>query len=218
MSQAAQEARRSAGGLGVSTSRGTHLDALQALSGVNHLVLGRLAESFPGGRGLATATREQLRALGCSVAQSARVVNAFTLTRSVERPPRSRHTRTPVAARTFILERRPDILDLEVEVFLVIPLNARQRPLDLFQVGQGTLASVDVHPREVFTPLVRMRAHSAIVAHNHPSGDAEPSAADIELTNRLVEAGNLLGIPVLDHLVLARSEFTSQAASGFLRN
>ena len=74
---------------------------------------------------------------------------------------------------------------------------------ELFTVGQGTVAQVDVHPREVFCPLVRMRAHSCIIAHNHPSGDPTPSDADIHLTSRLVEVGTLLGVPVLDHLVLA---------------
>jgi DNA repair protein RadC len=95
------------------------------------------------------------------------------------------------------------------ERFWVVALDARNRPLSRHLVAQGSLASCMVHPREVFAPLVRRRAAAAILVHNHPSGDPTPSPEDERLTERLVEAGRLLGIPVLDHLVVGRRGYYS---------
>jgi DNA repair protein RadC len=84
------------------------------------------------------------------------------------------------------------------------------------QIAVGSLAQVDVHPREVFRPLVRSGMHSVILVHNHPSGDVEPSDADLELTRRLSDVGRLVGIPVLDHLVVTRTDSISMATLGLL--
>jgi len=73
-----------------------------------------------------------------------------------------------------------------------------------------------VHPREVFVPLVRESAAAVIVAHNHPSGDPEPSTQDEELTDRLRRAGEVLGIPLLDHIVVGASTYVSLASRGRL--
>jgi len=73
-----------------------------------------------------------------------------------------------------------------------------------------------VHPREVFRPAIMASAAAMILVHNHPSGDPEPSRDDFELTKRLVRAGELLGIPVLDHLIVVRSGFLSLKREGHL--
>jgi len=84
-------------------------------------------------------------------------------------------------------------------------------------VAVGTVNSVDVHPRDVFRDAVRSNAAAIIVAHNHPSGRTDPSVEDHALTAQLVRAGELLGIPVLDHLVLApNGEYVSLADRGCL--
>jgi DNA repair protein RadC len=88
------------------------------------------------------------------------------------------------------------------ELFVVMALDAKQRLISIFQIAQGGATSVEVHPREVFAPLIRARACGALVAHNHPSGDPEPSEDDLHLTHRLRSAGELLGIPLLDHIVV----------------
>jgi DNA repair protein RadC len=103
----------------------------------------------------------------------------------------------------------PRLGALAVETFWAILLDARGRPLGEVQVAQGTLTACLVHPREVFAPAIRARAASVIVVHNHPSGDPEPSPEDWLLTERLAEVGQLLGIPLLDHLVIARGGFRS---------
>jgi DNA repair protein RadC len=104
----------------------------------------------------------------------------------------------------------------ETETFLVIGCDARQRVRSVREISHGSLAQVDVHPREVFRDAIRDGVHSIIVAHNHPSGEPEPSQADIELTRRLVDVGRTVGIPVLDHLVVTRTRSCSLAALGLV--
>jgi DNA repair protein RadC len=103
------------------------------------------------------------------------------------------------------------------ECFVVMPMDSKNRPAGRPQlVAMGTANSVEVHPRDVFRLAIKRNAVSLIVAHNHPSGDTAPSADDRDLTRRLVEAGKLLGVPVLDHLVVARDAHTSLADQGLL--
>jgi DNA repair protein RadC len=93
------------------------------------------------------------------------------------------------------------------EVFVVLLLYARGRALGVVVVSRGTLTATLVHPREIFAPAIETRAASIIIAHNHPTGSAEPSDEDLELTERLIAAGELLGIPVLDSMVIGDGEF-----------
>lgn len=91
----------------------------------------------------------------------------------------------------------------EQEVFWVIALDSKHRPLaEPQRVAVGTVNGVSVHPRDVFKVAVRWNAQSVIVVHNHPSGDPSPSREDILLTRRLQEAAQMMGIPLLDHVIL----------------
>lgn len=90
------------------------------------------------------------------------------------------------------------------ESFWVIMLDARGRAIGTERIAEGTLTSCLVHPREVFAPAIRARAAHIVLVHNHPSGDPTPSPEDITLTERLSEAGQILGIPVVDHVVIGR--------------
>jgi DNA repair protein RadC len=83
-------------------------------------------------------------------------------------------------------------------------------------VSRGSLNASIVHPREVFRPAIISSAASIVLAHNHPSGDPEPSDEDISITRRLAQVGELLGIPVLDHVVIAKRGFVSLRARGQL--
>jgi DNA repair protein RadC len=102
--------------------------------------------------------------------------------------------------------------DRPVECFWVLCLDARGGLTELIEVSCGTLTACLVHPREVFAPALVRRAASVVVAHNHPSGDPRPSPEDLELTDRLVEAGELLGVPMLDHVIVAGGRWWSWAA------
>lgn len=102
-----------------------------------------------------------------------------------------------------------DIKDLRKEYFVALFLNARNQVICREDVSVGSLNASLVHPREVFVPAVGSSAASVILAHNHPSGDVTPSREDIELTRRMVQAGEIMGIEVLDHLIVGSERFLS---------
>ena len=88
------------------------------------------------------------------------------------------------------------------EVMVMLVLDAKNKVVGAFEVSRGSLNSSIVHPREVFKRALLLNGASIIVAHNHPSGDTTPSREDVNVTKRLVEGGNILGINVLDHIII----------------
>jgi DNA repair protein RadC len=92
---------------------------------------------------------------------------------------------------------------------VLITLNGGNRVIKIRTISVGTANSTQAHPREAFAPAIEDRAVAVIFAHNHPSGSHEPSMEDLFLTQKLCEAGQILEIPVLDHLVISSSGFTS---------
>ncbi|MFQ7473935.1 MAG: JAB domain-containing protein, partial [Anaerovoracaceae bacterium] len=95
-------------------------------------------------------------------------------------------------------------------------INAKGEIIEESKISIGDLCSSTTHPREVFVDAVRRSAGSVIFLHNHPSGDPEPSQMDVETTKRLMEAGEILGIPVLDHIVIGDGKFVSMKARGLI--
>ena len=104
-----------------------------------------------------------------------------------------------------------ELAHLEQEEMHVLALDSRHRLIQRFMVARGALNVVHVSPRDVFRRLLREGAAAAIVAHNHPSGDFTPSPEDLELTRRLRAAGDLVGVALIDHLVIAHSGYHSFA-------
>lgn len=102
-----------------------------------------------------------------------------------------------------------DIFLEPVEVFRVMLLDGKNRLLFFEDVGRGSVSACLVHPREVFWSAIHHRASAIICVHNHPSGDPEPSAEDRTITSRLREAGELLGIRLLDHIIIGESSYYS---------
>lgn len=102
------------------------------------------------------------------------------------------------------------------EVFKLLMLDGKNRIFVDYLVSEGCLTSSLVHPREVYIQAIKNSAASVIFLHNHPSGDATPSPEDIEITKRLVVAGELLGIKVLDHIIIGEKEYISFADKGLL--
>jgi len=100
------------------------------------------------------------------------------------------------------------------EVFRVLLLDARHRVLRKVTASIGTIDSALVHPRDVFREAIRRNAAAVVLVHNHPSGDPKPSRDDIELTKRLARAGEILGICVLDHVIVAAGEYVSLRERG----
>lgn len=145
---------------------------------------------------------------GLSEAAARRVVAAFSLGRRAERA-RRRPRASMRSPRAVFEEVRPWLRGAEKETFLVLLLDAKHALQRTVRVSEGTLTSSLVHPREVFGPAIREASAAVVVAHNHPSGDPEPSREDLDVTRRLADAGRLLGIPLLDHVVVGDGTFVS---------
>lgn len=109
-----------------------------------------------------------------------------------------------------------DLRDHKKEHFVIFFLDARNQKIARETISVGTLTMSLVHPREVFEPAIARSAAQIILAHNHPSGDPEPSAEDIRVTEQLREAGKILGIAIVDHIVVAAAGFRSMKSCGLL--
>lgn len=106
--------------------------------------------------------------------------------------------------------------DRRKEYFLVLLLDGKNRIVRELQVSEGSLNQSIVHPREVFSQAVRESAAAVILVHNHPTGDPTPSREDLEITRRLKDAGDLMGIKVLDHIIIGDGSFLSFASKGLI--
>jgi len=115
-----------------------------------------------------------------------------------------------------IWESLRDIRSLKKEHFVVFYLDTRNQEIKREIISVGCLNANLVHPREVFEPAVKHLAASLIAAHNHPSGNLEPSREDIDLTKRLTGAGKLLGIELLDHVIVSKDGFSSFKEKGLI--
>lgn len=141
---------------------------------------------------------------------------ALELARRLEREdPRQTGPVTGSHAVFEFLRRR--FLGMKVEHFVVLLLDTRNHVTRVVPVSEGTLNQSLVHPREAFREAVRDSAAAVIFAHNHPSGDPTPSRDDNAITERLVRAGDLMGVKVLDHVIVGRESYFSYADTGRLR-
>jgi DNA repair protein RadC len=189
--------------VGTGSRRASALDLAEALLGSG---LRGLA-----GRSLAEIERQK----GLGRAKATRVLAALELGARIASEGRgpSPSFRTPAESARYLLPRygsRP------VETFGVLSLDVRHRLRREAVISVGCLTSSLVHPREVFQEAVSSRAAALVLFHNHPSGDPEPSSEDLSLTRRLVSAGTLMGIEVLDHLILGAGRFVSLKERGAL--
>lgn len=176
----------------------------------------RLVDDHGGIAGLARLGLGELAALrGVGHGKACRLVGAFEVGRRALTRPLARGCRIG-SSRDVDAALRPRLGALEVEEFLVIPLDARHRVLGEVRVGVGSTTYCPVSPADVFRVALRAAAAGIVVVHNHPSGDPSPSAEDIDLTVRLVRAGEVLGIRVLDHVVVGREGSFSFVDAGLL--
>jgi DNA repair protein RadC len=186
--------------------------------GANALSIANLLLSGAGGlHGLLRFTYDglrQVKGLGGG-AKAARVLAALEIgrrtlaCRPVERP----QLLTPRDVARYLM---PEYGGRPIEQFGVVLLDARHRVLKTSVLTVGTLDSSPVHPREVFREATAVAAAAIVLFHNHPSGDPNPSPPDLVLTQRMVAAGVLMGIEVLDHVILCDSRYCSLKESGSL--
>lgn len=173
-------------------------------------VVATMVESVGGLVDVARASpRELSQVTGIGAARAAQIAAAFELGR---RAVEAEHHRTALGRPEDVFRLvAPRVAGLQQEIFLALGVDVRSGLLDVVEVARGTVSGVEVHPREVFRPLIRMAAAGAVLVHNHPSGDPTPSYEDVELTRRMRAVGEVLGIPVIDHVVVSERSFRSIA-------
>lgn len=188
-----------------------------ASSGTSAIDQGRLLiQRFNNLRNLATATATELKVIrGIGPAKAAELLAVFELARrfgSSPLRPGARYT-TAQAVFAHFHER---LRDHKRERFIALLLDSKNRLLREVGISEGSLTASIVHPREVFVPIVRESAAAVLFVHNHPSGDPAPSREDLDITRRLKEAGDLMGVRVLDHIIIGSESYVSLADRGLL--
>jgi len=154
---------------------------------------------------------------GIGPAKAAQLKAAFELGRRSFSPPLSHRTKIH-SSQDIFRHFSPTFRYLKKEIFKIVLLDQKNKIIRDVVVSEGSLTLTVVHPREVFNPAVRDSAASVIFLHNHPSGDPTPSSEDRELTRRLVAAGDLMGIQVLDHVIIGDHHYFSFSDAGYIRN
>jgi DNA repair protein RadC len=175
-----------------------------------------LLVAFGGLHGLLRASRDDLlRMRGLGEARAAQVMAALEIGRRVlaVRPAERLQITSPRDAAHFLM---PEYSARPVEQFGLLMLDTRHRVLRTSVLTVGTLDCAAVQPREVFRQALLASAAAVVMFHNHPSGDPQPSGEDVELTRRMVAAGELMGIRVVDHVVLGDGRYCSLKESGYL--
>ncbi|WP_297203192.1 DNA repair protein RadC [uncultured Pluralibacter sp.] len=175
-----------------------------------------LLSHFGSLHGLLEASEAELRGVnGIGMAKYAQLkgitelARRFFSVRLMEQDP----LHTPDATREFL---QSHLCDEEREIFMVIFLDNQNRVIKHSRMFSGTLSHVEVHPREIVREAIKANAAALILAHNHPSGSAEPSKADRFITEKVVKSCNFMEIKVLDHLVIGRGEIVSFAERGWI--
>jgi len=192
--------------LGTGTIRRPAADVAADLLGAVAGSLRRLARKSPA---------ELVRLSGIGRVKATRVLGALELGIRLgeETRPKPTRIRTPEDIVRLVGER---LRDLEVEEFHILALNSQHEVQRDVLVSRGVLDGSLVHPREVFRPAITEAAAGIVLVHNHPSGDPSPSSEDRAVTRQMTAAGALLGIPVLDHLIVAGDRWLSFAREGLL--
>jgi len=175
----------------------------------------RLLSQFGSLKGIANASVEELAQVrGIGVAKTSQIKAAFELTNRLESYAESGDkplVKTPEDVAGLVRSR---LKGKKREYFLALLLDTRNKLIRVAEISVGSLDSSVVHPREVFKEAVLASAASVIFVHNHPSGDPEASEDDIKLSKRLAEAGELMGIDVLDHIIIGDKKYLSLKREG----
>ena len=173
----------------------------------------KLLSKFGNLRNLASASMEELTQIkGIGPAKAAQIKAAFELSKRLENSS-SKGTKVTVKSPEDVIKAAgSQIKGKKKEHFLVLCLDTRNHLINTHTVSVGSLDCSIVHPREVFKEAISSCAASVIFVHNHPSGDPTPSEDDIKLTKRLVEASEIIGIDVLDHIIICDEDHLSMKA------
>lgn len=144
---------------------------------------------------------------GIDIAKACTLLSAFEITKRAMEV-EDNNLPTILSAKDAVAQLQ-ELRSAKKEHFVVLYLNARNQLVYKEVISIGTINASIVHPREIFKPAIEHLSIGVIIAHNHPSGDADPSVDDLKLTDRLTEAGKLMGIEVIDHIIITKDNFKS---------
>jgi len=175
----------------------------------------RLLSAFGNIKNLSEASIEELLAIkGIGLAKAAQIKSAFELAR---RKDDHDYPKISVKSHQDVVKLvSPRLKDKKKEHFLILCLDTKNNLIKINTISTGTLDANLVHPREVFKEAIQSLASSIILIHNHPSGNPEPSDADLDITKRILETGKIIGIDVLDHIIIADNKSLSFKEKGIL--
>ena len=175
----------------------------------------RLLSQFGSLKGIAGASVEELAQVkGIGIAKASQIKAAFELTNRLESYSEGGEkplVKTPEDVARLVQSR---LKGKKKEYFLALLLDTRNQLIRVAEISIGSLDSSIVHPREVFKEAVSASAAAVIFAHNHPSGEPEASEDDVKLTKRLTEAGEIMGVDVLDHIIIGHKKYLSLKREG----
>jgi DNA repair protein RadC len=181
------------------------------------VLVNTLLKAFRGNlKDLFTATVEDLLAIdGISLPDAYKIKAVFELGKRITSSWKGDH---PLITSTddVVLLMAPSMIYLRQEEFRVLLLDTKNQLLSYHKISLGTLDETVVHPRDVFRPAITHAAASIILLHNHPSGDAEPSEANMLLTRELLMCSQVLDIPIIDHIIIAKTDVTSMKKRNLL--
>ena len=192
------------------------------VKGENAIEMGqRMISTFGGLLGIQRASYEELRDLhGVGPAKAAQIKAAVELGSRLAAKSQMEEHDSVSSPEDVARLYQYDMAELQQEVLKVVLLDTRNHIIDTVDVYKGSVNSSQVRIAEIFTPAIRRNLPSIIVLHNHPSGDPSPSPDDVAMTRAIIQAGKLLDVDVLDHIVIARQGFVSlkQRGLGFSKD
>lgn len=181
--------------------------------GMNVIELARkIIGKFPNGDLANTSFKDLKNTFGLGKSKACEILACFELGKRFLKDKKSELILSP----KDVWENLKDVRDHKKEHFAVFYLDTRNQEIQREIISIGILNANIIHPREVFEPAVRNSAAQILVAHNHPSGDTQPSDDDIKVTKNLIEAGKILGIEIVDHVVVSKNSFLSLKGEGLL--
>jgi len=170
---------------------------------------GQLLKRFDNLRGLLEASIEEMAEVkGIGKVKAVQIKAALEISRRLMMSPASERViiKSPDDVAALVMN---DMRNLDKEYFRILLLNTKNHVLSIETINIGTLNSSMVHPREIFKAAIKKSAAALILLHNHPSGDPSPSRDDINITKRIIQSGDILGISVLDHIIIGDNRFIS---------
>jgi DNA repair protein RadC len=176
----------------------------------------RLLSTFGNVKNISEATIEELSSIkGIGLAKATQIKATFEL---AKRKDDHEGTKLSVKSHRDVIRLvKKKLKDKKKEHFLILCLDTKNNLIKINTISTGTLDANLVHPREVFKEAIQSLASSIILVHNHPSGDPEPSDADIDITKRILETSKIVGIDVLDHIIIANNKSLSFKERGIIK-